>query len=136
MTTSPSKLVTIADTIKNLQQQLTATSTNLSMQAQDIKSNIQTTDIVLNLIRDVVSQTHLLGVNAAIEATWAGDTGKGFNVVAEEIEKLTNRTNSSIIGVTQTLKMIKHTVSDLTEQIYQITAVSKQQTASVEEISG
>ncbi len=133
-----SALETISQTSDELvatSEQLAATATNLSSQAQDINSNIQTTDSVLNLIREVASQTHLLGLNAAIEAARAGDTGRGFNVVAEEIRKLANRTNSSIKEVTQTLEMIKSTVNDLTEQTYQIAAVSEQQTASVEEIS-
>lgn len=116
-------------------QQLATTATNLSSQAQLINKNVQTTDIVLNLIREVASQTHLLGLNAAIEAARAGDNGRGFNVVAGEIRKLATRTNGSVKEIAEILELIKNAVSELNDNIYQIAAVSEQQTAFAEEIA-
>ncbi|NTW05301.1 MAG: chemotaxis protein [Peptococcaceae bacterium] len=124
-----------SDELATASEQLAITAANLSLQAEDINLNIKNTDSVLILIKEIASQTHLLGLNASIESARAGDNGRGFNVVAQEIRKLAARTNNSITEVNQTLEMIKATVSALTEQIYQIAAVSEQQTASIEEIS-
>lgn len=116
-------------------QQLAATATNLSSQSTSISTNVKRTDVVLNLIREVASQTHLLGLNAAIEAARAGEAGRGFNVVAEEIRKLASRTNGSVKEITDILKSVTLEVSDLSEQIYQIAAVSEEQSASLEEMT-
>ncbi|SHK12118.1 methyl-accepting chemotaxis protein [Desulforamulus aeronauticus] len=133
-----SHLDVIAQTTSGLtaaSEQLAASATNLSGQADSISNNVKKTDVILNLIKDVAAQTHLLGLNAAIEAARAGDQGKGFNVVAEEIRKLAARTTGSVKEITDTLTMIRTAIDELGEQIHQIAAVSEEQTASVEEIS-
>lgn len=131
-------LVVINQTTSNLSaasQQLAATANTLSGQADSINANVQKTDAVLSLIKDVAAQTHLLGLNAAIEAARAGDQGKGFNVVAEEIRKLAARTTGSVKDISDTLSQIKTSINELSEQVYQIAAVSQEQSASVEEIA-
>ncbi|MFZ5648137.1 MAG: methyl-accepting chemotaxis protein [Bacillota bacterium] len=147
--------VTLVEKIKDLSQNLVAAvneisahTTNLSASAEQLSSTVQTintnthdmlkdvhnTDGILQLINEVSSQTHLLGLNAAIEAARAGDQGRGFNVVAEEIRKLASRTNTSVKDIKEIIGLIKGHIEDLATQISEISAVSEEQAASSQSV--
>ena len=82
----------------------------LQNQAESIKSIVKT-------IQDIASQTNLLALNAAIEAARAGEYGRGFDVVAKEVRKLSVRVEQSISEVKDNIEGIVHEIEHVTEGI-------------------
>jgi len=117
-------------------QQLAASATELASNAGGIEDEIKKMDEIMDLIKDIASQTHLLGLNAAIEAARAGDLGRGFNVVAEEIRKLASRTQTSAKDVSEKLYSIKGKINAVLENILQVSSVAEEQSATTQELNG
>jgi methyl-accepting chemotaxis protein len=89
----------------------------LSGNLQSLAGNAQETKQILVTIGDIADQTNLLALNAAIEAARAGEHGRGFAVVADEVRKLAERTQKSLAETSATINVLIQAINDNSEEL-------------------
>lgn len=98
------------DSINESMQTINDKTSDVTKQTDDIRN-------IVTIIRDIADQTNLLALNAAIEAARAGEHGRGFAVVADEVRGLAERTQKSLSEIEANINLLIQSVLDMSESI-------------------
>ena len=106
--------------VSNIQTS-TETESILSSKLNQLSNDADQIKGILNIISEIAEQTNLLALNAAIEAARAGEHGRGFAVVADEVRLLAERTQKSLVEIDGTISIIIQGIDDSTQQMIKFT---------------
>lgn len=116
-------------------QELAITQEKTTEAANRAKKSADETHNISNFIKSIANQTNLLGLNAAIEASRAGEQGKGFGVVAEEVRKLAINSAEATGNIESSLMSVQNSIDAILSQMSTINDLSQTQAALTEEVN-
>ena len=108
--------VRLSATISSIKE-LTDNVLDSSQQAEGLAERTQSISSILDVIRAIANQTNLLALNAAIEAARAGEAGRGFAVVADEVRSLAQRTSASTTEIENLINGVQQSTQETAESL-------------------
>jgi len=107
------------DDVANRVRESAVVESEMSQKLSQLSSEAAQIKDVLVVISDIADQTNLLALNAAIEAARAGEHGRGFAVVADEVRKLAERTQKTLSEINATINVVVQSIMDSSDAMNQ-----------------
>ena len=109
--------------------------TDITSQMKAVSSSAEQIGEISSVVKGISDQSNLLGLNAAIEAARAGDVGKGFSVVANEIRKLATNSKENVNQINDITKNIQGLLLTLNQAFSEVNTLTDNQSGSIQEFS-
>jgi hypothetical protein len=132
---SVEELYASAENLSAQSEELSATAKSMDEETLHVNKDIVHVSDITTTIKKISQQSNILGINASIESARAGENGRGFGVVAEEIRKLAVTTNDSASTIEQDVHNVQSSVNRLVESVSQLATVSETQAQGVSELT-
>jgi len=129
------EVVASAEELAASAQELSKCMEIVDSMKKEMEEQINKTEEILNFIKNIAMNSNILGINAAIEAARAGKEGLGFNIIADEIRKMSRSSADSVKNIEKITEEIKQKMSKISNEIQKTFELAKNQAFTSEEIT-
>ena len=135
VSTMATELASSSEEVTAASEEITTTVQNVLEKSRHMKGSTEHIREVLDVVTNISDQTNLLAINANIEASRAGEHGRGFAAVADEVRKLAVESKGAIKRTSESIRAIISEIEEVFDDLMGITASSEEQASTMEEIS-